>query len=408
MANDVDDPLVATRSDLLALVDELRDAGRFAFDTEFVSEDTFEPVLCLVQVATETRLAVIDPFKVGDLLPFWELVNDPSNEVVMHAAGEDLRIAKIQSGRLPDRIVDVQVAAGLVGFGYPSSLGNLVSQILGVSLAGGETRTDWRRRPLTDAQLRYALDDVRYLLLIADELGNRIRVAGRTDWAEEEYRVLIQQIESRDDEDRWRRLPGLHQLNRRGLESARRLSDWRRESARRSDRPIRQILRDDLLVAIAKRQPSTRKDLEALRDYNRPHLLKASPEILAIIADAKAAPAEDLPEPFERHDEGPGLAMVINLLSATLTRCCAQARVASSLVGSQADLKDLVRWYVDGFGEEYRPDLARGWRGEVCGQALLDVVSGRRSLRIVDPTAAVPVALDNTGLSDDSDRTELL
>jgi ribonuclease D len=398
--------LIDKRPDLLALVEHLRASGGFAFDTEFVSEDTFEPVLCLVQVATNDRLAVIDPFKVGDMLPFWDLVNDPTIEVVMHAAGEDLRIGKIQSGRLPERVLDVQVAAGLVGFGYPSSLGNLVSQILGITLAGGETRTDWRRRPLSDAQLRYALDDVRHLLDLADRLDQRIIKLGRAEWAEEEYRDLIRRIESRDDEDRWRRLPGLQHLNRRGLEVARRLSDWRRENARRGDRPLRQVLRDDLLVAIAKRQPNNRRDLEALRDYNRPHLLRVSTEILAVIADAQTVLPEDLPESFGRHEEGPGLAMVINLLSATLTRCSAQARVAASLVGSQADLKELVRWYLGEAPEEPRPDLARGWRGDVCGEALLDVLAGRRSLRIVDPTAPVPVALDEAR-AEDPERTQL-
>jgi ribonuclease D len=334
-------------------------------------------------------------------------VNDPSIEVVMHAAGEDLRIGKIQSGRLPDRVLDVQVAAGLVGFAYPASLGNLVSQILGVSLAGGETRTDWRRRPLSDAQLRYALDDVRYLLPVADRLSRQIEALRRTTWAEEEYRDLIRRIESRDDEDRWRRLAGLQHLSRRGLEVARRLVDWRREMARRADRPLRQLLRDDLLVAIAKRQPTNKRDLEALRDYNRPHLLRASQDILAVIADAQTVIPEDLPEPFERHDEGPGLAMVINLLAATLTRCAAHSHVAASLVGAQADLKDLVRWYLEGARDDQRPELARGWRGEVCGQALLDVLSGRRSLRIVDPLAPVPVALDEAR-SEDQDLTQLM
>jgi ribonuclease D len=401
------EPLIDSRTEMLDLIAHAREQGGFAFDTEFVSEDTFEPVLCLVQVATPERLAVIDPFKVGDMIPFWDLVNDPEVEVVTHAAGEDLRIGKIQSGSLPVQVFDVQVAAGLVGYGYPSSLGNLVSQILGVSLAGGETRTDWRRRPLSDAQLRYALDDVRYLLPMADRLAAQIDALGRESWADQEYRDLIRRIDSRDDEDRWRRLPGLQSLSRRGLEVARRLVDWRREVARRTDRPIRQVLRDDLLVAIAKRQPTSKRDLEALRDYNRPHLLRASQEILAVIADAQTVLPEDLPEPFERYDEGPGLAMVINLLSATLTRCAAQARVAPSLVGAQSDLKELVRWYLDGAPEGQRPELARGWRGEVCGQALVDVLAGRRSLRIVDPLAAVPVALDDAPVAD-ADLTQLM
>src|SRR4051812_39616115 len=140
------EPLIATPDALRELVAHLRQSGRFAFDTEFVSEETFEPVLCLIQVATASRLAVVDPLKVGDLGPFWDAVVDPSLEIVMHAAGEDLRICKLKTGKVPRRVFDVQIAAGLVGFGYPLSLGNLAHQALKVSLLGGETRTDWRRR----------------------------------------------------------------------------------------------------------------------------------------------------------------------------------------------------------------------------------------------------------------------
>ena len=146
--------LVTSTAQLHALMDHVRAAGRFAFDTEFVSEETFEPVLCLIQVATRDRLALVDPLAVRDLDPFWDVVCDPSLEVVMHAAGEDLRICRIKTGPPAAHVFDVQIAAGLVGFSYPLSLGNLVSQVLGVSLAGGETRTDWRRRPLSTAQVR--------------------------------------------------------------------------------------------------------------------------------------------------------------------------------------------------------------------------------------------------------------
>ena len=394
MADDASQELIKSDSDLEELVGHLRKSGRFAFDTEFVSEDTYEPILALVQVATLDRLAVVDPLAFDDISIFWDVVNDPSVEVVMHAAGEDLRIGRLQSGRLPERVMDVQVAAGLVGFGYPLSLGNLVSQTLGVSLAGGETRTDWRRRPLSEGQLRYALDDVRHLFEVADELNARLDRLDRRAWAEIEYRVLIETIRSREDEDRWRKLSGLHQLSRRGLEVARRLSEWRRDDARRTNRPLRQMLRDDLLVAVAKRQPANRRDLEALRDFNRPHLIARSNEILSIIADAQAVPADQLPEQMERHDDGPGLSMVVSLLNATLNQCATQNKLAASLVGTNADLKDLIRWYSSGCLESRSPALVSGWRGEVCGRTLLDVLSGKRALRIIDPEAEVPVALD--------------
>src|SRR3954452_628684 len=192
MADASGEPLIATPSGLAGLVDHLRASGRFAFDTEFVSEETFEPVLCLIQVATRDRLAVVDPLAIRDLSPFCEVVNDPAVEVVMHAASEDLRICRFQTGVVPRRVYDVQIAAGLVGFGYPLSLVNLIGQALRGSVAGSETRTDWRRRPLSPAQLRYALDDVRYLLELADLLGAELRRLGREAWADEEFSAFLE------------------------------------------------------------------------------------------------------------------------------------------------------------------------------------------------------------------------
>jgi ribonuclease D len=376
------------------LIEHIREAGRFGFDTEFVSEDTFEPVLCLIQVATRDRLALIDPIVVKDLEPFWDVVCDPGIEVVMHAAGEDLRICLIRTGRLPRRVFDVQMAAGIVGFSYPLSLVNLVNQVLGVSVGGGETRTDWRRRPLSSAQVEYALDDVRYLLDMADEFAARLDELGRTSWAEQEFEDFIASIARRADEERWRRLPGLNQLGRRGMEMARRLSLWREDEARRQNRPLRQVMRDDVLVAIAKRQPTNRRGLEALRDFNRPALLSRSDEILRVLQDAREVPEESLPELSARVEEPPGISTVGNMLSAALAQRCAQERIAGSLVANVADIKQMIRWHLEGSPEARRPALLQGWRAGLCGEMLHDVLAGRVALRVVDPASDFPVSLE--------------
>ena len=289
-----------------------------------------------------------------------------------------MRICLLRTGALPRRVFDVQIAAGLVGYSYPLSLVNLVSQVLKISLPGSETRTDWRRRPLTPAQLRYALDDVRYLLELADQLESELAQMGRTAWAEEEFADFLDAIENRADEERWRRLPGLHQLNRRGLETARRLAEWREDEARRQNRPLRQVMRDDLLVAIAKRQPASRRDLEALRDFNRPGLMQQEPGDPRGDRGGPRHPDEPLPEPAQRPDDSPGASTVANLLSAALAQLCVQNKVAGSLVANVADLKHLIRWHLDGRPDIARPALLKGWRGELCGELLLEVLEGRR------------------------------
>jgi len=400
MPDSREESLVATPAGLKELVEHIREERRFGFDTEFVSEDTFEPVLCLIQVATSQRLAVVDPLSVGELGEFWDLVLDPEIDVVMHAAGEDMRICLMRTGSLPRRVFDVQIAAGLVGYSYPLSHTNLVGQALRTTISGSETRTDWRRRPLTPAQVRYALDDVRYLLALQDRLGSELDRLGRREWAESEFRDFMTSVEERADQDRWRRLPGLHQLNRRALEGARRLSEWRENEARRQNRPMRQVMRDDLLVAVAKRMPANRRDLEALRDFNRPGLLQRANEILAAVEAARAVPDDQLPELAPRHDDAPGASTVANLMAAALAQCCLENKVAGSLVANTSDLKRLIRWRLDGCPEGRRPSLAEGWRGELCGRLLLDVLDGRRALRVVDPSSEFPVSLEPIGLEE--------
>ncbi len=390
-----DESRVDDDAGLRKLVDDLRRSGKFALDTEFVSEATFEPVLCLIQVASEDRIAAIDSLAIDDLGPLWELVLDPSVEIVMHASGEDLRIIKILTGQTPMHVYDVQLAAGLVGHAYPLSLGNLVYQVLGVSLPGGETRTDWRRRPLSSAQIRYALDDVRHLLRVREELAARLQSLGRSEWAVEEMRAHSRTIDLRaEDTERWRRLSGLSALSRRGLEAARRLYDWRAEESKSANRPVKQFLRDDLLVAIAKRQPTSRKELEALRDFNRPHLLARGADVLRLIAEAKSVPDAELPGPNSRSDDRFGQSMLISLLSAALARTCIESDVAPSLAGSAQDIRELVRWKIEGSPKDSPPELLQGWRGQICGKTLLDVIEGKLILRVADLESEIPILVE--------------
>ena len=238
----------------------------------------------------------------------------------MHAAGEDLRICLLETGSLPRRVFDVQMAAGLVGPQLSAVAGQ--PGRAGAGHQPGRQR-DAHRLAASAAHARPSSTTRSttsgYLLDLADHFTDRLTELGRTAWAEAEFDDFIESIAQRADEDRWRRLPGLHQLSRRSLEMARRLAEWREDEARRQNRPLRQVVRDDLLVAIAKRQPANRRGLEALRDFNRPALLNRSHEILAILDQARAVPEDQLPElaapprraarPLDRHQpalRGPG------------------------------------------------------------------------------------------------------
>ena len=179
--------IVTTPEGLAACLGHLAACRSFGFDTEFVGENTYHPQLCLVQVATAERLYLLDPLAVGPLDAFWALVVDPANLVVAHAAREEVRMCRLRTGRTPGNLFDLQIAAGLVGLAYPLGHGPLVSQLVGVQLAKAETLTEWRDRPLTGEQIRYAFDDVRYLLPAWRRVAGRLEKLGRADWAREEF-----------------------------------------------------------------------------------------------------------------------------------------------------------------------------------------------------------------------------
>ena len=208
------------------------------FDTEFVGEDAYRPELCLVQVATQSQLFVIDPQTVGPLDGFWKLLLDPARTTVVHAGREDIRICYFQAGQPPANVFDVQIAAGLVGLAYPIGYSGLIHDLLGQKMSKGETLTDWRRRPLSPSQVRYAFDDVRYLLPAWKKLTDRMKRLKRTEWAAEEFASAVRKATADETTtERWRKIKGIGGLDRRGLAIAREIYFWRDRFAERVNRP---------------------------------------------------------------------------------------------------------------------------------------------------------------------------
>ncbi len=183
----IEETVVADPSSLAECCARLASYPQIGFDTEFVGEDTYEPSLCLIQVATPDALYLIDPLSAGPLDAFWRILVDPNRVVVVHAGREETRICRRMSGVAPTNWFDLQVAAGLVGLSYPMGHSALVSQLLGVQLSKGETLTEWRQRPLSPAQMSYAFNDVRYLLALWQRLHAWLTERDRLGWVREEF-----------------------------------------------------------------------------------------------------------------------------------------------------------------------------------------------------------------------------
>ena len=386
-------PLIVDQDEFEQLCREIEQAGIVGFDTEFVSEFTYRPELCLLQFATPHRCVAVDPYKVQDLTTWWNLMTSDKITVIIHGGREEVRFCVTATGKEPGKVVDVQVAEGLRSPSFPLGYSALVPRVIGKRVSGKETRTDWRRRPLTSQQVEYALEDVTHLLEIWNRQSDDLERRGRSSWAEAEFRRMCTEIADERTRENWRRISGSQKLSSRDLAVLRELFAWREKEAESKDKPARKIMRDDLLLELAHRQPANVQELTAPRDMNRSDYRRDAQVILDCIARAQKLPADELPvvERQQYRDEEQVLGQFLSLALANL---CLQEGVAQQLVGTTADLRQLVRWqvYKDHSGGE--PRLLKGWRAEVCGSLLTDLLAGKIRLRVADPQSDHPLVFE--------------
>lgn len=382
--------LIQGASALADLCREIKALGRFALDTEFIRESSYRPQLCLLQIAVGDRVVLIDPFEHRDLSPFLELIFDPGVEKVVHAGDQDMEIFYASTRKIPANIFDTQVAAALAGRGESVSYARLVEDLVGVKLKKVETFTDWARRPLTEQQLSYALDDVRYLNDMRERLRRELEARGRLDWLADELKFYEEREHyARDPQTLYRRVKSASKLDPAELAVLRELAAWREEEAERMDRPRGRILLDETLVELARRAPTSPRSISEVRGIH-PQLVKRSgEEIVRRVAKARRLRPEEYPLPLERRSSDEELSLIVDLLEVVLRARAAEAQVAPGYLGSRKDLTALARHVLRGeeapSGEA--PQLLRGWRKRLAGDALIELLRGK-SLVAVDPARA--------------------
>jgi ribonuclease D len=396
---------ITTPAQLGALCQWLARVAAIGLDTEFVSESSYRPKLCLVQLAAvhpddpasaPPRLVVIDPLVIEDLQPFWTVIARGGHQTIVHAGRQEFIFCQEATGARPARLFDLQVAAGLVGHEYPAGYNTLVTRLLGESLRHPETRTHWGARPLTDRQVAYALDDVRYLQPLRDKLQEQIDQMNRGTWLAEEMESWQQTIEEALRGSRWRRVSGSGALGSRELAIVRELWQWREEQAHQQNRPPRRVLRDDLIVELARRRTADERRITAVRGFERRDLRKLVPELAARIQRALDLPARECPRP-ERRETSPQRAALCQFLSAVLCAVCKDARISPGLLGNTNDVRDLVGYHLGERAADLEPPaLATGWRAQVVGPVIDDLLAGRITVRVADANAEQPLALERT------------
>lgn len=366
---------------LAAICEHLSSVERFGLDTEFVGERTYVPLLELIQVATPTQVALIDCQAVRDLGPFFEVVCNPAIEKVLHAGQQDLEIFFTLCGKVPTPVFDVQVAAAMAGLGAQCGYAQVADRLLGVTIDKTETLTDWSHRPLTQAQLEYAGDDVRYLLPVYEELKRRLTQLGRWKWLQEEFRSLEQSIRSEPvvPERAYLRVRGRGSLRGRGLVVLRELAAWREDTARQRDKPRGSIIRDEALVEIARKAPTNVSVLRSLRGVRSRELDRHADEVVARVTHALSLPKDQWPEPPPSPGPAPSTG-VVELLQAVVRARADDAHIAPSLLATHADLQELTQRHITGGAKDL--PIMQGWRRRMAGNDLSALLDGRAAVHI--------------------------
>ncbi len=381
-------PLINTPNELETLVNRALDAPCVGIDTEFVWEQTYYPRLGIIQVGlSENDCHLIDAVTLSDLSPLGTLLSDPHTVKILHDAQQDLWILRRITDAIPCNIFDTRCAAGFAGLSSNLSLGNLLRQCLNIQLPKTETRTNWLRRPLSDKQLAYALNDVRYLPALHEHLLTDIQRRGGENWLAEELRKydIAKLYDDRAPEEQYTRVKGTGRLSRRDMAIVRELATWREKEAQQADRPRTWIISDNAIVQIARRKPRSTQSLKRLRGIPRSianqhgnSILNAVQRGLAI--DEKNCPPISppvRPDPFE--DARLDLAM------AFLRGRCLSAGIDIAMVASRSEVKA----YISSKKNATDNPLHTGWRHEFLGADLTALLKGKHAIGI-NPDTRLP------------------
>lgn len=383
---------ITSTIELRELCEQLRDCQRLALDTEFVGEDSFVPRLELIQVATEQTAAVIDfpAFQSNGVLEtFWEIVCDPAVEKVVHAGRQDLDLFAVHAGQIPKPFFDTQIAAAMVGFGPQVAYANLVQRVHGKRLDKAHTFTNWTARPLSREQLAYALEDVTFLLAIHDHLHSRLSKLGRLPWAHEEFARLESAVGEtrREPQERYQRIRGWDQLKPKSAAVLRELAAWREGEAKRRNVPRNRVVRDEVLLQLARHPPRQMDELRNVRGLHSSETDRNGEILLATIHAALALPPSAWPVLSKERKPEPESTGLVELLQAIVKACANKAEIAPTLLATTADLQALVETKTDRSALEL--PLLRGWRRVLVGEVLLDALEGRLTLSVDPNTRAI-------------------
>ncbi len=383
-------------AELASLDDSMRAAPWIAFDTEFVSEYSYLPHLCLIQIAIADQIVLIDAVEIDDLSIVWQWLLVKDRPVIVHAGREELLFCLRAAGEPPSGWFDIQLAAGFATTEYPASYGKLVERFCGRTLPKGETRTDWRQRPLTQRQQEYACQDVIYLKQIHGRLMDELTQRGRLAWLRDEAAAWQERTAATISGESWHRLPSIHRLTPRQLAIAREVWRWRETEAEARNVFPRRVLRDDLIIELARRESDSPQRIRAVRGMEWRKVSRSIDAIVEAIRRGLETPADQCPE-LPRGGPPTTIGNLLpQFLNTALHSLCVAESIAPALVATMQDVRDFAEFHLSPRAWQDRPPpkLTLGWRKELIGNTLNQLLDGRLAIRIENPRSDHPLVLE--------------
>lgn len=366
---------ITTQAQLEEFAASLEGSKLLAIDTEFMREKSYYAQLCLLQMNNGTVSALVDPFAVRDLSALVPILTDSNCVKVFHAGSQDIGILYHETGVVPSPVFDTQIAASLLGYPLQVGYGPLVRSVCDVRLAKADSFTDWSRRPLTNYQMKYALEDVVYLPQLYEHLNGKLEKTGRFAWCERDFAELSNPARYvNDPREMWQRVKRVSSLSRGQLAIVREVAAWREIRAMDRDLPRKWVLADEAVVEIARKAPKTRERLLEIRGLANRLTGRDVNQILEAVRKGKETPQSQWPHLARSPKGETETDGAVDLLASLVEVRAKQNDVAAPLLATHADLSKIARGHRQGV------PVLEGWRYDMVGKELIDLLEGRLAI----------------------------